>query len=125
LAYSYDAFVQDDWRIASNLTVNLGLRYEYNGPYTETQGQLVNLDIAPGFGAVAAVKAGQSGPYNGSYPASLVRPDRNNFAPRIGIAYRLKDTVIRAGYGVNYNLGQYRSIVQNLALQPPFSFTQT
>jgi trimeric autotransporter adhesin len=126
LAYSYDAFVQDDWRVSSKLTLDLGLRYEYNGPYTETQGQLVNLDIASGFTAVAPVQAGQTGPYNGQYPASLVKPDRNNFAPRIGIAYRLGDkTVIRAGYGVNYNLGQYRSIVQNLALQPPFSFTQT
>jgi hypothetical protein len=126
LAYAYDAFIQDDWRVRSNLTIDLGLRYEYNGPYTETSGQLVNLDIAPGFGAVAPVQAGQTGPFNGQYPASLVHPDRNNFAPRIGIAYRWNDkTVIRGGYGVNYNLGQYRSIVQNLALQPPFSFTQT
>jgi len=126
LAYAYDAFIQDDWRVRSNLTIDLGLRYEYNGPYTETSGQLVNLDIAPGFAAVAPVQAGQTGPYNGQYPASLVHPDRNNWAPRIGIAYRWNDkTVIRAGYGVNYNLSQYRSIVQNLALQPPFSFTQT
>ena len=126
LAYAYDAFIQDDWRVRSNLTIDLGLRYEYNGPYTETSGQLVNLDIAPGFTAVAPVQAGQTGPFNGQYPASLVHPDRNNFAPRIGIAYRWNDkTVIRGGYGVNYNLGQYRSIVQNLALQPPFSFTQT
>ena len=126
LAFAYDGFVQDDWRISSNLTLNLGLRYEYNGPYTETNGQLVNLDIAQGFTAVAPVQPGQSGPYNGKYPESLVKPDRNNFAPRVGIAYRWNDkTVVRAGYGVNYNLGQYRSIVQNLALQPPFSFTET
>ena len=126
LAYSYDGFIQDDWRVRSNLTVDLGLRYEYNGPYRETSGQLVNLDIAPGFTAVAPVEAGQTGPYNGRYPASLVKPDRNNFAPRVGIAYKFNDkTVIRGGYGINYNLGQYRSIVQNLALQPPFSFTQT
>jgi trimeric autotransporter adhesin len=126
LAYAYDAFIQDDWRVSSKLTLDLGLRYEYNGPYTETQGQLVNLDVAPGFTAVAPVQAGQAGPFNGTYPASLVKPDRNNFAPRIGIAYRLGDkTVLRAGYGVNYNLGQYRSIVQNLALQPPFSTTET
>lgn len=120
--YSYDAFAQDDWRARNNVTINLGMRYEYIGPYTETNGQLANLLIAPGFTAVTPVQASASG----SLPRSLVRPDRNNFAPRIGIAYRLKDkTVIRAGYGINYNLGQYSSIVQNLALQPPFSFTQT
>jgi hypothetical protein len=55
-----------------------------------------------------------------------VHPDRNNFAPRLGIAWRTKDKfVLRAGYGINYNLGQYRSIVTQLAQQPPFAFTQT
>jgi hypothetical protein len=56
-----------------------------------------------------------------------VNPDRNNFAPRIGIAWKPwgNKTVVRAGYGINYNLGQYSSIVQNLAAQPPFAVTQT
>ncbi len=50
-----------------------------------------------------------------------------NFAPRIGLAWKPRGnkTVVRAGYGINYNLGQYGSIVQNLAAQPPFSFTET
>src|SRR6185437_9458000 len=53
-------------------------------------------------------------------------PDRNNFAPRIGIAWKpLKKTVVRAGYGINYNTTQYGGIVQNLAFQPPFAFTET
>ena len=57
---------------------------------------------------------------------TLVRPDRNNFAPRLGLAWKpLRNTVVRAGYGINYNTAAYQSIVQNMAFQPPFSTTAT
>ena len=60
------------------------------------------------------------------YPIALVNPDRNNFAPRIGLAWKaFKNTVVRAGYGINYNTAAYQNIVQNMAFQPPFSNTQT
>ncbi len=125
-ANSWDLFVNDDWRIGGSFTVQLGLRYEYQGPYTESHNQLVNLDANPTFTSVTPVLPDQTGPFHGVYPASLVNPDRNNWAPRIGIAWKpFNKTVVRAGYGINYNLGQYRSIVQQLAYQPPFSFTQT
>jgi hypothetical protein len=59
-------------------------------------------------------------------PDSLIRPDRNNFAPRIGFAWKpLSKTVVRGGYGVNYNTGAYQGMAQQLAFQPPFSTTQT
>ena len=123
---SWDLFVQDDWRVRGNLTLNFGLRYEYVSPYTELNNQIVNLDANPQFTAVAPVLPGQVGPFSGAFPFSLVRPDRNNFAPRIGIAWKpFAKTVVRAGYGINYNTGQYTSLVQQLAFQPPFSFTQT
>jgi len=110
----------------ANLTLNVGLRYEYNGPYTEAANRIANLDVAPGFVAATPVLPGQTGPFNGMFPASLVRPDRNNFAPRIGLAWRpLKKTVVRAGYGINYNLAQYGIMVQNFAFQPPFANTAT
>ena len=55
-----------------------------------------------------------------------MRPDRNNFAPRIGFAWKpFRKTVVRAGYGINYNTGAYQSIAQQLAFQPPFSTTAT
>jgi len=55
-----------------------------------------------------------------------MHPDRNNFAPRVGIAWKpLRKTVVRAGYGINYNTGAYQSIVQQLAFQPPFASTAT
>jgi hypothetical protein len=125
-ANAYDFFVQDDWRAAGKLTLSLGLRYEYQGPYTELNNRLVNLDVGGDFTEIAAVLPGETGPYHGYYPNSLVRPDRNNFAPRVGIAWKAANsTVVRAGYGINYNLGQYRQIVSELAAQPPFSYTET
>jgi hypothetical protein len=125
-ANSYDFFAQDDWRFRSNLSFNLGLRYEYNGPYTEANNRIANLDVAPGFTAATPVLGGQTGPYNGGFPASLVRPDRTDFAPRIGIAWKpQKPMVIRAGYGINYNLAQYGTMIQNFAFQPPFANAAT
>ena len=131
-ANSWDLFIQDDWRVRGNLTINVGLRYEYVSPFTEQNHQLANLDAAPGFVAVAPVCAAtigacsSAGPYSGAFPATLVNPDRNNLAPRIGIAWKpMAKTVVRAGYGINYNTTQYSAIVQNLSFQPPFDFTQT
>ena len=125
-ANSYDVFAQDDWRMRSSLTLQLGLRYEFNGPYTEAHNQIVNLDVAPGFTAAVPIEPGQTGPFFGAFPASLIRPDRNNFAPRIGIAWKpAKNTAVRTGYGINYNLAQYGAVIQNFAFQPPFAETAT
>ena len=125
-ANAYDFFVQDDWRFRSNLSFNLGLRYEYNSPYTEASNRIANLDVARGFTAAAPVLAGGTGPYNGIFPNSLVQADRNNFAPRIGIAWKpQKQMVVRTGYGINYNLAQYGTMIQNFAFQPPFAETGT
>ena len=125
-ANSYDFFVQDDWRFRPSLSFNLGLRYEYYGPYTEANNRIANLDVAPGFTAAVPVLPGQSGPYNGAFPASLIRSDHNNFAPRAGIAWKpAKKTVVRTGYGINYNLAQYGAMIQNFAFQPPFANAAT
>ena len=123
---SWDLFLQDDWRVRGNLTLNLGLRYEYISPTRELNNRIVNLDVAPGFATVVPVFPGEAGPFTGVFPSGLIKPDRNNFAPRVGIAWRANDrTIVRAGYGINYNTGVYSSMVQQLAFQPPFSVTQT
>jgi len=126
-ANSFDVFGQDNWRATKNLTLNLGLRYEYVAPMTELSGKLVNLDVAPGFAAVAPVLPGQVGALTGiHYSDSLINPDRNNFAPRAGIAWKpFSKTVVRTGYSINYNLGQYGSMATQLGFQPPFAFTAT
>jgi trimeric autotransporter adhesin len=83
----------------------------------------VNKALTP---AVTPIQPGQAGPYSGSLPASLVRPDRNNFAPRIGFAWKpFSKTVVRGGYGINYNTGAYQGIAQQLALQPPCATAAT
>jgi hypothetical protein len=126
----YDWFAQDDWRAMANLTLNYGLRYEYFSPYVEKNNQLVNLDHNANFTAVEAVQPNQRGTYSGSFPRSLVNPDRSMYSPRFGFAYRvpsklMKQTVIRGGYGINYNTGQYATIARQLANQQPFAVTQT
>jgi hypothetical protein len=131
-ANSFNFFVQDDWRYRSNLSFNLGLRYEYNGPYTEASNRIANLEVGPGFSTVQLViPAGavvSNPPTNvvRSPVPSLLNSDRNNFAPRVGIAWKpQKQMVVRAGYGINYNLAQYGTMIQNFAFQPPFANAAT
>jgi len=121
---SWDLFAQDEWRVRGNLTLNLGLRYEYVSPYSEINNLIANLlitSLTPSSINVARVVPGTAG-----VPATLVHPDRDGFAPRVGIAWKpFAKTVVRAGYGINYNTSAYSTIVQQLAFQPPFTFTQT
>jgi hypothetical protein len=122
----WGAFIQDDWRARSNVTLSVGLRYEYYSPLSEKYGHLANLDLAPGFTAAAVVTSGQTGPFSGALPASLLRPDRNNLAPRVGLAWKPAKTMqVRASYGVYYNSTVYNQIASRLASQPPFADTET
>jgi hypothetical protein len=125
-ANSWDLFVQDNWRLAKNLTLNLGVRYERVTPYIETNNHLANLDINPTFTAVAPVLPGQTGSITGTpYPAGLINTSRYDFAPRAGIAWKpFSKTVVRAGYGINYNLAQYGAMATQLGFQPPFAVSQ-
>ena len=91
----WSGFAQDDWRVSPRLTVNFGIRYEYIGALSEARNNLLNLDYS-----------------TLPQPPRLVRvphaaePDRNNFGPRVGIAWqlpRISRTVFRAGYGVYYS----------------------
>ena len=124
--HTWNLFAQDDWRVRGNLTINFGLRYEYVSPFVEADNRLVNLDVAPDFTGAVPVEAGQSGAFTGTFPLSLVEPDRNNLAPRVGIAWKPEPKLtIRTGYGINYNLGAYGAIAQRLAGQPPFAVTAT
>ncbi|HEX7362620.1 MAG TPA: carboxypeptidase regulatory-like domain-containing protein [Bryobacteraceae bacterium] len=124
----YDAYFNDDWRISPDFTLNAGLRWEYGAPITELYNRLVNLDIVPGFSAVAPVLASDPiGPLTGRrYPNSLLRPDKAGFEPRVGIAWRplpASSLIVRAGYGVYDNTSVYQTIYTQLAQQPPLSKT--
>ena len=123
---AWDAYVQDSWRALPNLTVLAGLRYEYYSPYSEKYDRLSTLDTGNNFTSVQTVVSGGVGSFTGKYPRDLVYPEHNNFSPRLGIAFRAaKDTVVRAGYGINYAVGQYAKFIQEFAFQPPYADVQT
>ncbi|MFB3827909.1 MAG: TonB-dependent receptor [Bryobacteraceae bacterium] len=127
-ASAYSAYAMDDWRARANLTINLGLRYEYFTPYHEKFGRMANLDIAPGFTGVAVVTPGVAGPYSGAFAAGLIDPDRNNLSPRLAMAWRpfpKRSTQIRMGYGIFHNGSIYNQFPSRLAAQPPFAKTAT
>ena len=88
-------YLQDDWKVNTKLTLNLGVRYEFATPQWEDQNRISNYDPA----ANRLIQASDGG----IYERSLVHPDRNNWAPRIGLAYQMTPkTVIRSGYGISY-----------------------
>ncbi len=123
---AYDAYIKDDWRLRPELSFNLGIRWEHGAPLTELFGRLVNLDVAPGFAAVAPVLGNSpTGTLTGQkYPGSLILPDRRGFEPRIGIAWRplaASTLVVRAGYGIYDDTSVYLPIVQMMAQQAPLS----
>lgn len=124
----FDLYAQDDWRARSNLTVLYGVRYEFFAPYTEKYNHLAIVDTNPsdGFTQAAEVTAGDAGPFSGSLPNSLVFPFRLGIAPRVGFALRLpKQTVVRAGFGMNFTNSQYATFATTMAHQPPFANEQT
>ena len=120
-----NVYVQDEWKVKSNFTAILGLRYEYFSPLHEKFGHMANLDIGPDYSAVSVVTAGSTGPYSGTFTKGLVNPDYKNFSPRVAIAWKLarfkKSTVVRAGYGIYYNGQSYIQFGTLLANQPPFA----
>lgn len=88
-------YLQDDWKASRKLTLNLGVRYEFSTPQWEANNRLGNFD---------PVNARLIFARNGSLQdRSTIRPDRNNWGPRVGLAYALNaKTAIRTAYGVSY-----------------------
>lgn len=126
--WGFSAYVQDDWRVHPRFSVNAGLRYELVTPPYELFDRLANLDLNPEITAVATVLPGQTAPFSGPLPRSLIRKDPNNWGPRVGIAWRppLKRPVtLRAGYSIFYNTSIYGQLSSSLANQPPHAVAQT
>ena len=115
----------DDWRMLPSLTLNYGVRWEFFAPYTEKYGRLADIATNPdaGFTSETEQTSGTSG-----LPASLVFPWHKAFQPRLGFAWRVpkvKSTVVRAGFGTNYTVGEYATFATTMAHQPPFTNEQT
>ena len=110
---SWGAFVQDSYRVVPNLTITAGLRYEYIGPGVDADDRANLYDATTG--SLAPVGTG-------TMPRGGYEPDRNNFGPRVGIAWTPDAsgrTVIRGGYGVYYNQGALAT-GEGLYFSPPF-----
>jgi hypothetical protein len=98
---AFNWYVHDDWRVNDDLTLNVGLRYDYNKPVTDTQDRLSFPDFTDPAGGFTQV--GTNGLSRAGYQA-----DRNNLAPRVGAAWKpfhKPTTVVRGGYGVFYDVG--------------------
>lgn len=120
--WEHGFFAMDDWKVTPNITLNLGVRYELITPFIEKNNLLVNFDpnyvnsangrrgrfvvptsdviplIDPAMVAYGVVTSDDVGVTRG-----LINTDKNNVAPRLGIAWRLNEsTVIRGGYGIFY-----------------------
>lgn len=107
---AYNAFFQDEWKVRPNLTLNLGLRYEYNTPPIDPTNRMSTFDLQTG----SIVQVGTNGTSR-----SGTNPDRNNFAPRIGFAWNpMRDLIVRGGYGLYYDAG-YFEVNSALYFNPP------
>jgi outer membrane receptor protein involved in Fe transport len=110
--HSYALFIQDDWRASDRLTLNLGLRYDFMSPSYERDNLMANFDPA-----TASLVYAKSGALE---DRALVKPDRNNIGPRVGVVYQLDDrTVLRGGYGMFFNGLDRIGSEDQLALNPP------
>lgn len=114
--HNFSAYAQDAWKVTPRLTVTYGMRWEWNPAPSNTPARTVNGIENPS----SAVLAPEGTPF--------YQTPRNSFAPRIGVAYqpfRNRGTVIRAGYGIFYDLGYALLGTALSPTLPPFARTQT
>jgi hypothetical protein len=130
-------FAQDDWKISSRLTLNLGLRYDLVTPFVEKSDLLINFDPTGanpnGNPGVFIIPSARTLPYvdtrivNYGYVTAsqvglgrgLVHTDRNNLAPRLGFAYKLGDkSVVRGGWGIFYPTSAAQGIRDAIGTNP-------
>jgi hypothetical protein len=128
-ATSFSAYLQDDWRVNSRLSLSLGVRYEFFPPYTEKYNRLANIVANAAFTEVAVVSPGETNPYtNTIVSAGMVDSDRNNFSPRLGLAWKPDasgKTVVRLGYSLFHDGSVFSRVPSALASQPPNAVTST
>ncbi len=109
--FQSDFYFQDDWQIRPDLTLNLGVRYEYNTPPTDPTNRMSVLNLM----TRQLSQVGADG-----IPRSGIHPDLNNFAPRVGFAWNpAKNFVLRGGYGIFYDASMFE-VSSALYYNPPY-----
>jgi outer membrane receptor protein involved in Fe transport len=119
---AYYGFLQDEWRVTKRLTLDLGVRYEYSSPKTDTQGR--SFSLIPGLQSTVFTGAptGMVFPGDAGAPRGANFPDRRDWAPRIGFAWDPRGdgkTSVRAGFGMFYDILKGEDNLQFNG-QPPF-----
>jgi len=113
-----DLFVQDDWRVTPRLTLNLGLRWEFQPPAVQKNNTISNFNLDSDPGHPFLEPAGSLG--NSIADRALQNVDYKQWAPRLGLAYSLNSkTVIRAGFGIFYSNLITEGGMQSLEINPP------
>ena len=115
---AYGIYAADQYQLSESLTLNYGLRYEYNTPFTETQNRMGNFILDPGPLYGQLIFSG-----NPALPHGLIYGDKNNVAPRFGFAYRVphvNQMTIRASYGIFYGQDEGTGVTNRLTSNPPF-----
>lgn len=105
----YGVYANDEWRVHPRLTLTFGMRYDYSSPFKETKGRLASLDWDASTPTKTVWLTTGKNPITGpaTAPGGIYFPDRNDFSPRLGVAYRVKnDLVVRTGYGIFYDFNQ-------------------
>jgi hypothetical protein len=134
----YEFYVQDSWRLRSNVTLDLGLRYALYPSVTDKNDVLTNFDpdvwsaaSAPTLTSTGSVVVGTGDPLNGiivagqnsPYGSGIYETDKNNFQPRVGLSWDAGSdgkTIVRAGYGIYYDQPLVGIFLQNAFVNPPF-----
>src|SRR5262249_49671898 len=133
----YALYAQDNWRLGSRLTANLGVRYEYFGPQQKSDPKYdsnfyyadpsLNIATATPQQIIDSVRGGTVFPSNTSPVGALWNSDNNNFAPRVGLAWDVNGDgkqAIRGGYGISYNRN-FGNVTYNVLFNPPLYLVST